>query len=73
MSTFKLEGNYSGDVSTLLTPSSSVSGTSMYSKTSGGELEDRRSLNRLFVNQLLMEDMAMDGQVVYSYGNPYWS
>ena len=48
---FKLAGNIPGDGSTLLTPSPNVSGTSMSSKTLGGILEDRRSLDRLFVNQ----------------------
>ena len=40
-----------GNVPTLLTPTPSVSGTSMSSKTPGGDLEDRKSLDRLFVNQ----------------------
>merc|ERR1712240_169026 len=47
----KLAGNISWYISTLPTPSPSVSGTSMSSKTPGGDLEDRRSLDRLFLNQ----------------------
>jgi hypothetical protein len=34
-----------------LTPSPSVSGTSMSSKTPGGHLEDRRSLDALLMHQ----------------------
>ena len=45
---FKLARNIPGDSSTLLTPSPSVSGTSMSSKTPGGHLEDRRSLEGFF-------------------------
>merc|ERR1711973_2400 len=47
----KLAGNIPWYISTLPTPSPSVSGTSMSSKTPGGDLEDRRSLDRLFLNQ----------------------
>merc|ERR1712240_858929 len=47
----KLAGNIPWYISTLPTPSPSVSGTSMSSKTPGRNLEDRRSLDRLFVNQ----------------------
>ena len=39
---FKVVRNISRDVSTLLTPSASVSGTPMSSKTLGGDLEDRQ-------------------------------
>ena len=49
---FKLARNIPGDSSTLLTPSPSVSGTSMSSKTPGGHLEDRRSLDTLLMHQL---------------------
>ena len=35
----------------LLTPQGGVLGSTMSSKTPGGNLEDRRSLDRLFVNQ----------------------
>ena len=48
---FKIAGNIPRYVSTLPTPSQSVSGTSLSSKTPGRNLEDRRSLDRLFVNQ----------------------
>merc|ERR1711973_452240 len=47
----KLAGNFPWHISTLPTPSPSVSGTSLSSKTPGGDLEDRRSLDRLFLNQ----------------------
>ena len=47
----KLAGNFPCDVTTLPTPSPSVSGTSLSSKTPGGDLEDRRSLDKLYVNQ----------------------
>ena len=49
--TKNLQTNTPWDVPTLLTPSPSVSGTSLSSKTPGRNLEDRRSLDRLFVNQ----------------------
>ena len=48
---FKLARNIPGDSSTLLTPSPSVSGTSMSSKTPGGHLEDRLSLDALLMHQ----------------------
>ena len=37
----------------LLTPQGGVLGSTMSSKTPGGNLEDRRSLDRLFLNQSL--------------------
>ena len=49
--TKNLQTNTPWDVPTLLTPFPSVSGTSLSSKTPGGDLEDRRSLDRLFLNQ----------------------
>ena len=49
--TKNLQTNTPWDVPTLLTPFPSVSGTSLSSKAPGGDLEDRRSLDRLFLNQ----------------------
>ena len=47
----KLSQNIPRTMLDLLTPQGGVSGTSMSSKTPGGNLEDRRSLDRLFVNK----------------------
>ena len=48
--TKNLQTNTPWDVSTLIVLSPSVSGISLSSKTPGGDLEDRRTLDRLFIN-----------------------
>ena len=49
----KLSSNILRTKLDLLTPQGGVLGSTMSSKTPGGNLEDRRSLDRLFVNQSL--------------------